>query len=199
MATVMSMFIFNLLQITKRKYGFYVWKSREKSFILQNLPWKILIDLIFVLHPCVSVHKELQEGQKCHGAESYKGHCRRDSRTCYPSVTTLKKQNKTKEVSPTCSSGGRGLHVALGHFGEGVQLFHQAQGFLARKTPHLYVQGCHRRISIRIRTPPLVYIGFSTERNTHLPNQSYRHLDDLFKFLKKKLFGFLCTVNEKLI
>lgn len=31
------------------------------------------------------------------------------------------------------------------------------------------------------QNPPLVHIGFITERNTHLPNRSYRRLDDLFK------------------
>lgn len=78
-----------------------------------------------------------------------------------------KTKNKTKlwDVSPTCSSRGRGLHVALRHFGEGVQLLHQAQGFLARQTPHLYVQGCHRQISVRI--PPW-FILVLLRKETHI-------------------------------
>lgn len=40
----------------------------------------------------------------------------------------------------TCSSWSWSLHIALGHFGEGVQLPHQTQGFLPGQTPHLRVR-----------------------------------------------------------
>lgn len=38
---------------------------------------------------------------------------------------------------PTCPPRCRRFHVAVGHFGEGVQLLHQTQGFPSGQTPHL--------------------------------------------------------------
>lgn len=52
---------------------------------------------------------------------------------------------------PTCSSRGRGLHVALRHFGEGVQLLDQAQGFLPWQTPHLCAERLLQNIKAHVQ------------------------------------------------
>lgn len=36
----------------------------------------------------------------------------------------------------TCPTAGCGLHIALRHFGEGVQLLHQSQSLFLGKSPH---------------------------------------------------------------
>ena len=46
----------------------------------------------------------------------------------------------TSEGCPTRPPRRWRLHVALGHFGEGVQLPHQAQSFPPGQTPHVRVQ-----------------------------------------------------------
>lgn len=42
---------------------------------VQCSPCKICVDFILIFHPCVSVHKKLRDGQKCHEDENNQGHC----------------------------------------------------------------------------------------------------------------------------
>lgn len=55
---------------------------------IRNLPGKVLVDLILVLHPGVSINKELQESQERHGTESDQGHCGGDAQAGHCSCWT---------------------------------------------------------------------------------------------------------------
>lgn len=50
-----------------------IWRVMHLE--VKSLPGEVFINFILVLHPRVSVNKELEESQKRHGHESYQGHC----------------------------------------------------------------------------------------------------------------------------
>lgn len=98
------------------------------------LPAEIFVHFIVIFHPCVSVHKEFQEGKYSHERECYQGHWRKyENEYCTKSGDTF---DLHCCYICTCPTAGCGLHIALRNFGEGVQLLHQSQSLFLGKSPH---------------------------------------------------------------
>lgn len=51
---------------------------RCNVILLKQLPAVVFVHFILILHPRVSVHKELQKGEDGHESESYKRHWREE-------------------------------------------------------------------------------------------------------------------------
>lgn len=99
-----------------------------------NLPAEIFVHFILILHPCVSIHKEFQEGKYSHETERDQGHWRKHENE-YCTKYGGKFGLHCCYIG-TCPTAGCGLHIALRHFGEGVQLLHQSQSLFLGKSPH---------------------------------------------------------------
>lgn len=46
------------------------------TYFTSSSPAVVFVHLVLILHPCVSVYKELQEGEDGHEGECYERHCR---------------------------------------------------------------------------------------------------------------------------
>ena len=156
MATVMSMFILSLLWMSESKSVLRWYPGRCYSYssivkikmsllsycvIYVDVPGEVFVHCVFIFHPRVSINKELQHGEKSHRTKCYQRHWGRDTTvTTVPHIFIIIHIIFTSEGCPTRPPRRWRLHVALGHFGEGVQLPHQAQSFPPGQTPHVRVQ-----------------------------------------------------------
>lgn len=161
------------------KYN-HVWKWTK----VRNVPRKILINFIFILHPSVSINKELKESQKCHGNKSYQGHCGWDGQGGYCSVLPANKPISVggtahlfllRPTSPRSSPTLWGRRPAPSP-SSGLSYATVASSSGSGLVLHLHPSITNRQIGVRIRTPFCnlqLYYGFIKDASTHLPNWSW--------------------------